>query len=313
MSMYTRCSTCSTHFRVTVQQLQACAGQVRCGRCTTVFDAFATLTARPPGKDEEPPSLDASVRTGLEPVASAAAVSAPISATLAAALSSSPSPSAAQSAVAAYSSSTQEALAVIAGTAEAATLAPALSVSASAATEPLTLPDNLFAHQSRRALPGPNWIWKTGLGTLAALAVLQMLFLFRAGLAESLPGTRPLLLALCKPVGCEVPLPRYPDSLFIETSDLQVVDSARPAEVLLTATLRNRAEKLQAYPVLELTLTDTMDRAIAKRLFQPEEYLPSQQAEDRGFSPGSEISVRIMLNTGELRAAGYRLFLFFPG
>lgn len=297
MSMYTRCATCNTHFRVTVQQLQACSGQVRCGRCTTVFDAFATLTARPPGKGEEPPSLDTSVRTPTE----APAEPAPVRALAA---------PAAPAAV--FNASAQEALALMAGETAQLASSAGTSLAATPAGETLTLPENLFADHGKRTLPGPAWAWRSVLGALGALALLQMLLLFRAELSASMPGTRTLLSALCRPVGCEVPLPRYPDSLYIESSDLQTLDSARPQEVLLTATVRNRADKLQAYPSLELTLTDTHDRAIAKRVFQPAEYLPAHQPEADGFAPGTEVNVRILLNTSDLRAAGYRLFLFFP-
>src|SRR3981081_2679027 len=48
MNLYTRCLHCGTTFRVTTQQLQASSGQVRCGQCKQVFDAFATLTAQEP-------------------------------------------------------------------------------------------------------------------------------------------------------------------------------------------------------------------------------------------------------------------------
>ncbi|MBC7780984.1 MAG: hypothetical protein H7125_12870, partial [Proteobacteria bacterium] len=45
MALVTRCSNtaCLTLFRVTPAQLQAFGGQVRCGTCSTVFDAFPSL------------------------------------------------------------------------------------------------------------------------------------------------------------------------------------------------------------------------------------------------------------------------------
>jgi predicted Zn finger-like uncharacterized protein len=46
MEMVTTCPHCGTSFRVTPDHLRARAGQVRCGRCTTVFDGFQALTAR---------------------------------------------------------------------------------------------------------------------------------------------------------------------------------------------------------------------------------------------------------------------------
>lgn len=45
--MITRCPRCMTVFRVTEDQLQARAGQVRCGRCDTIFDARASLLSSP--------------------------------------------------------------------------------------------------------------------------------------------------------------------------------------------------------------------------------------------------------------------------
>ena len=53
MDLFTRCTRCETVFRVTTGDLQASGGQVRCGRCQTVFDAFASLTAKPPGPARE--------------------------------------------------------------------------------------------------------------------------------------------------------------------------------------------------------------------------------------------------------------------
>lgn len=45
MSMVTRCPECDTTFRVTPAHLRARDGYVRCGRCSQVFNALATLSA----------------------------------------------------------------------------------------------------------------------------------------------------------------------------------------------------------------------------------------------------------------------------
>jgi len=41
--MFVRCSSCHTLFRITLDQLEAAEGRVRCGSCFTVFDAHETL------------------------------------------------------------------------------------------------------------------------------------------------------------------------------------------------------------------------------------------------------------------------------
>ena len=44
--LITTCTQCSARFRVTPAQLNAKQGQVRCGRCRTVFDAMVAGLAR---------------------------------------------------------------------------------------------------------------------------------------------------------------------------------------------------------------------------------------------------------------------------
>ena len=43
MSLVTRCPVCATAFRVQGSQLSVRSGQVRCGKCGTVFDGLAAL------------------------------------------------------------------------------------------------------------------------------------------------------------------------------------------------------------------------------------------------------------------------------
>ena len=47
MSLVTRCPKCATAFRVLPAQLGARSGQVRCGKCNTVFDGIAALVEAP--------------------------------------------------------------------------------------------------------------------------------------------------------------------------------------------------------------------------------------------------------------------------
>jgi predicted Zn finger-like uncharacterized protein len=54
MTMFTRCTHCEATFRVTLEQLQTSSGQVRCGVCHNVFDAFVALSANDPRSGGEP-------------------------------------------------------------------------------------------------------------------------------------------------------------------------------------------------------------------------------------------------------------------
>ncbi|MBK9444608.1 MAG: DUF3426 domain-containing protein [Betaproteobacteria bacterium] len=48
-----------------------------------------------------------------------------------------------------------------------------------------------------------------------------------------------------------------------------------------------------------------------RRVLQPGEYLPAK-ADLTLFPPNGEVAVRLWLETKELPAAGYRLYVFYP-
>ena len=175
-----------------------------------------------------------------------------------------------------------------------------------ARSTPLELEDTAAA-QSNRARP----LWIAALIVLCVLLVGQLAYAFRDRLAAALPAARPLLEAMCKPTGCEVAWPRRTDLLAIEASDLQA-DPARPNIIVLTATLRNRGTVAVARPALELTLTNSQDRMLARRIFTPADYLPGAADAASAMPPLAEVDVRLELHTADLKPAGYRLFLFYP-
>jgi hypothetical protein len=172
----------------------------------------------------------------------------------------------------------------------------------------LTLPDALFNGGSA---PRAHWTWSMGSGLLAILALAQLAWVFATPIAQRAPALRSALEAFCAGAGCTVALPKLPEQLFIEASDLQQLDAARPNEVLLTVIIRNRAPVAQAFPLLELTLTGAANQVASRKVFRPSEYLEPGSDSARGLGANQEVSVRLYLSTGTLRAAGYRLYLFF--
>jgi hypothetical protein len=143
---------------------------------------------------------------------------------------------------------------------------------------------------------------------------VQAVHRFRAELAAHLPESRAPLAAACRLLGCEVPLPRRPDLMSIDSSELQT-DARREDVIVLNAVIRNRARFPQDYPSLELTLTDESERPVLRRVLAPRDYLDTGRAGAlmaQGIAGGSEISLRIFLDSRHSRATGYRLYLFFP-
>ena len=97
----------------------------------------------------------------------------------------------------------------------------------------------------------------------------------------------------------------------IEASDLHP-DSEHKGRLVLAATLKNRAPFAQQFPHLELTLTDTADQAIARKVLAPADYLPATTSTADGMKPSVDIMVAIGIDSGEIPASGYRLYLFYP-
>jgi predicted Zn finger-like uncharacterized protein len=297
--MYTRCPQCDTVYRVTPQQLQASSGQVRCGRCQAVFDAFAALSATPPARGTASAQAEP-----LPEVTPAAPTPGPASAA--------PTPGSAP------------ASSLRAPSAEAPSAPPADTSAAPAARRPtarrdpgverladasLTLPDELF--QPELIAPAQRWAWLAANLLLLCAFAGQAAWQFATPIAMHAPVLAPALETYCEWLGCRFGLPRLPEQLFIEASDLQLLDAARPGRVLLTATIRNRAAHAQAFPMLELTLTGADNQTAARRVFAPAEYLDPGLDAAGGIGPQQEVSIKLYLDTLELRATGYRLYLFF--
>jgi hypothetical protein len=95
----------------------------------------------------------------------------------------------------------------------------------------------------------------------------------------------------------------------IEASDLQA-DKTRGLFVL-QATLHNRANYAQDWPALELTLTDTSDTVVSRRVMQASEYLPPNISPE-SFPANGEVAVRLWIEARDIGAAGYRLYIFYP-
>ena len=159
-----------------------------------------------------------------------------------------------------------------------------------------------------------TWLWAL-LALLAALALgTQAVHRFRAELAAAVPEARAPLEAACHLLGCEVPLPRRPDLMSIDSSELQT-DARRQDVIVLTAVIRNRAPFPQDFPSLELTLTDEAERPVLRRVLSPRDYLDAGRAGAliaQGIAGGSDTSLRIFFDSRHSRATGYRLYLFFP-
>jgi len=154
-------------------------------------------------------------------------------------------------------------------------------------------------------------------GFLALLAAValggQIAYRYRTEIAVLAPNTRAALERVCRALRCEVALPRRPELMSIDSSDLQT-DSRRDNVIILNAVIHNRAPFPQDFPALELTLTDETDHPVVRRVLRPADYLDAARRAQlaQGIAPGSDAVLRVFLDAGRARATGYRLYLFYP-
>ncbi|MFZ2971699.1 MAG: DUF3426 domain-containing protein [Ferribacterium limneticum] len=133
----------------------------------------------------------------------------------------------------------------------------------------------------------------------------QLVYYFRTDIVLRFPG----VVGLYELAAVDIPLPRNAALVSIETSDLQS-DNARGLFVL-QATLKNRAGYAQAWPALELSLTDTNDAVVSRRVMFAADYLPPGTISDT-FPANGEMAVKLWIEAKESGASGYRLYIFYP-
>ncbi len=173
-------------------------------------------------------------------------------------------------------------------------------------------PEFIRGNQSRTRR-GFSIIFGGGSLLLAVLIAAQLAVIYRADLLARVPQARNALMQLCTVFGCTVGWPTQVDQLAVIGSELQTIPGTDVLE--LTAVIRNRAGFRQALPAVEVTLTDSLNRPIARKVFTPADYLaaagePSSRIED-GLGSGSDYTIRLFFEARGVQAAGFLVYPFF--
>ena len=339
MSLIARCPACQTTFRVVQDQLRVSDGWVRCGRCTEIFDARLGLLDE---VDAGQTAVSPAVSLVAPVVVPAAAFVAPPNATPAVAPVSAttevyvPKPFVAhdetrvEAHVEAPVETKREPMLADLVTNTAVEVLPKnaeFRLSAQPQTrEPVLGPDTVPpAHDLSFLRPMPNpksamnvWV-KAVLGMLVllslALLALQAGLHERARLAAMFPQSKPALQWVCQYLGCTVSALKQIESVVIDGSSFNKV---RGDNYRLSLTIRNAAVQDIAMPALELSLTDSQDQVLMRKIILPQEIVPNN-----GFlAGGSEwtgqiaMQVRPAVVAGSSEAAerfsGYRVLAFYP-
>ena len=141
---------------------------------------------------------------------------------------------------------------------------------------------------------------------LATALAAQVAVHERNRVAAVAPQLRPLLLALCEPLGCELAPLRQISEVVIDSSSF---NKARGDSYVLAVTMKSRSTVALEMPAVELTLTDAQDQPVLRRVL-----LPAEMGAPQELAAGGEwsASVSVLVTTGGARVAGYRLLAFYP-
>ena len=187
-----------------------------------------------------------------------------------------------------------------------------------------------FVRDARRKVfwkkPLVRWfLGVTSLLLVLALA-LQWVLHEKDTLAASQPQLAPSLQKLCIALNCEVRLPRHIASVVIDSSSFKKLE---PDVYHLSFSLKNTGAIPLAMPALEITLTDTRDRALVRRVLAPAQY----GAGDGPLAAHSALAGAVTMKVSDdgelvrsppaaasapsaplpsLRVAGYRVLAFYP-
>jgi len=154
---------------------------------------------------------------------------------------------------------------------------------------------------------------RTVLLTLALLLCvalgLQIALQERNRLAAVQPALLPGLQRLCALASCEITPYQDISALVIDSAGLSKTGQGGGDIYVLSVAIHNRAPMALAMPALELTLTDSQERPILRRVLLPAELGAPSQIPAQGQWSGQW---PVQLTGAALGLTGYRMVSFYP-
>lgn len=286
-------------FALKPSQLEVSGGQVRCGHCNTLFDGVRHRTSLP---DPAPATASGSPHaSALEArrslLARLSSRTEPSSGLNAAelALKTHPDRRAANAPSAAPASASRNAAMQARNTGPAARRTP-----------PQSAPAQQQKPKRRilRALTGPL------IFLLAVACALQYAWWQREYIRVAWPPSEVGYQAFCRLTGCTISPAHDIDLLQISSMSLRQLDD--PKHLALQVVLRNRSSIPQAYPSIELTLTDAQNKASIRKVIAPAQYLNADTSADSGIGSHAERTLQMHVDTATIPANNYRVTIFYP-
>lgn len=308
MSLITRCPACVTLFKVVPDQLRISEGWVRCGQCDEVFDASLHLQSELPAVPA--PAVDLDLTADL-PTQAEVLLTEPKTASedMADAKPLDHLPLAQEGRPAAM---TDESVPDSWGELAKDVASPQWPDALDAAPD-LGLNSVSFLRAAQTApvsrKPWQRMAWLGLTVTLLLGLAGQWLVHERDRLLAAEPGLRPALEALCAPLNCVLSPLRQIESIVIDSASFTKI---RGNAYRLNFMVKNTAAMALALPAIEVTLTNSSEQTVVRRVFLPTELGATLAALAPGAEWPASAVVALKLAGSADQVAGYRVLAFYP-
>jgi len=283
--MFTSCPNCQKQFRVQASQLSIADGQVKCGVCDHEFSALSRLSDVPLTLEQMNYEFD--YEPDENPVAEAESGEEPEFELFEQARPEQDVPEAA------HEEDNSEAVNSEGASAEAATVEEIGSEEAGLLSQ---FPDEILGDipdELREKPPAKRSLLATicwGLGALLLLIIItaQLAWFNRDELLLRYPQLDPVARKICDRLQCEIL--RYKDISSIKLLNRDVRNHPLyEGSLLVNATMANKSETIQPFPLIQLALFNPGGEVIGYREFKPDEYLDDSINISAGMMPESPI------------------------
>jgi predicted Zn finger-like uncharacterized protein len=164
----------------------------------------------------------------------------------------------------------------------------------------------------KRSMWHQPWV-RAVLGLMSFVLVValaaQLVVHERDRLVAMQPQIRPVLDALCATLKCELSTVRQIESIVIDNASFSKI---RAESYRLGLSVKNTAAIDLAMPSLELTLTDSQDQTVLRRVLLPAEFGATSDVLVMGSEWSGTVALDVRGATGAERISGYRVLVFYP-
>lgn len=151
-----------------------------------------------------------------------------------------------------------------------------------------------------------QFLWSVGTLVLLVLLGVQGIYRYSEEIVAWWPPAEELVNSTCELLSCPVQTPAPKSPLSIKAGIPEKLENA-PDQYSQNITMTNNSQDLQLWPSLVVELTDSDNKVLLRRVFEPQEYLPEEAGTAKGLQPASDIAFKIIFEFAHNSAINSRV------